>query len=113
MNIIDLLKSNTANVSYQDPSFVHMFRTMIPVYKKAGKITKKEIRPVATHKHEGDFFGLLQHLGIAKELHVVHLLINNLNSPGDYLGETNSIYVINEEVVNDLYNMSATEEIFI
>ena len=54
------------------------------------------------YKYENDFNGLLNYLGVAKELHWLVLRVNGFTSPMEYTGDVNFIYIPKLSVINTL-----------
>lgn len=67
------------------------------------------IDPHGTYKYEGDFYGLLDNLGINKKYHWIVMRMNNIYRPGDVNEELSSIEVPDIQSIERLITMYNTK----
>lgn len=79
--------------AYSDPGFLTLIESSLTYLRGLSGnyiITATEQQ---SYKYEGDFFGLLNELGIEKKYHHVVMRVNNLLTSSDYKGDFKDIIV--------------------
>lgn len=79
--------------SYYAEEFIKFIEDNISYFKKPEDLKLVTFEPSIAYKFEGDFYGLLHHLGYPRHLHYLIMRINSLESPLDYDGINTSIMV--------------------
>ena len=82
-------------VSYKDHSYKSYQRLMDHKSYLLRFSNLLPIEPLVADKYRGDFYGLLDQLNIGIKYHYPTLLINGLDSPQEYNGET-VIFVLSQ-----------------
>lgn len=81
MATIDSLSRSYGTTVYQDPKFCRFVEIYLDYLKNS---SASVIRPIDSHslyKYEGDFYGLLDSMGISGNLHWITLRMNDLTNP--------------------------------
>lgn len=93
---------------YNDSNFLVMLETHLNYLKTTGNIGYKPISEHQSFKFEGDFYGLLNELGLDKKHHYVVMRLNSLDSSSDYKGNIFNVFIPDLTEVNLLKNIYMT-----
>lgn len=72
--------------NYYGEEFIKFIEDNISYFRGPGDLSIVEFEPAIAYKYEGDFYGLLLHLGYPHHLHYLFMRLNKLESPVDYDG---------------------------
>lgn len=101
---INNLASSTNVLALFEDGFRVWYQSFIP-YMNVSNIVPIQIKPHIAFKYEGDFYGLLDELGIPKHHHYFAMLQNKLTHPGDYDGIVDTIYLPDMTFIDQLRSL--------
>lgn len=93
-----------------DRNFYNVLESHIPFLKKDSGTTVMTISDLTASIYAGDFYGLLNHLGIDKKFHYIVLRINDLYSSSDYLGTDVVVLVPAVGLMNSIFILQNSKE---
>lgn len=96
---------------YHEPNFQLMLESHLWYLKKTGN----RIQAVTEHqnyKYEGDFYGLLDDIGIDKNFHYATMRVNNYAHSGDFKGDRTSISLPSYQLIEQLRSVYQTKNSF-
>jgi hypothetical protein len=90
-----------------DESFLILLRSYMPL------ISKQNVNQVSPtnqqlYKYQGDFYGLLDELGVDKQYHYATLLLNNLKSSTEFVPSMSVILIPNTAYIDMLHSVYTT-----
>jgi len=83
---------NPGDVVYYDPKFRTIIETHLSILRRPGMSGEQIIEPSLIHQFEGDFYGLLTHLGVRPSLWWIYLRVNGMESPNQFGGQLHDPY---------------------
>ena len=104
---IDSLLTNYGDESYFDEDFFMLIRTYMPLIRN-GAVTTLTPTNQQLYKYQGDFYGLLGELGVAKQYYYATLLLNNLFSSTDFQSSMQTIMIPDESYIDMLHSVYTT-----
>jgi len=107
---IDNLMTDPGDDAFYQESFHTVLESHISHFKNEGLYSIVSLQPVQGVVFEGDFFGLLDKINIAKQYHYVVMLFNGYNSPDDFKKETVSILIPNIDELDLLQRQYQTRK---
>lgn len=90
----------TGDSLFYDASMRRTFEIYLGWLKTHPETTAHAVDPHTVYKYEGDFYGLLNMLDIAPELHWLVLRINDLTNPMDFPQDIGEILVPDYRVIS-------------
>ena len=93
--------------SFYGRGLFEMMYAYVPYFSKTGKIQYITPNDAILYKYDGDFYGLLDILGVPKQYHFITLLMNSLRASGDY-----SSKVIQTIVIPDITAINLLESTY-
>lgn len=106
MQINNIMTSNGDDSYYQE-DFLISIEAHLSYLKSLPTNQIKTINQHIADKYTGDFFGLLDYLGVAKQYHHVTMLVNNLLSSSDYKYDKMNILLLDTrefDLIKAVYN---------
>ncbi len=100
---IDSIATSYGSDSYYDEEFFIILDSFMP-YLRLDTTNVKIVTPTNAqlYKYEGDFFGILDELGYAKQYHYAIMLFNGLRCTGDFNVNITSINIPNLRTIDGL-----------
>lgn len=98
-----------------DVYFEHDFKLLLESHLTYLKETDIRLQVVTEHqnyKYEGDFYGLLDDIGIPKNLHYITMRVNDYEHSGDYKGDIYSLVLPSYQTIEQLRNVYQTKNAF-
>lgn len=89
---IDRLADAYGDDYYFDEAFLIILQSYIPLIRQGNVVTLTPTNQ-QLYKYQGDFYGLLDELGVQKQYHYATLLLNNLRNSSDFDSSMASILV--------------------
>ncbi len=81
---ISSLMTDDGGDTYYSDQFLQAIYSYMPYFKITANVTYETPDNHTLYKYDGDFFGLLEELGIPKKYHFGTMVLNGLRSSGDY-----------------------------
>lgn len=104
---INSLQTDLEDV-YNDSNFIVMLESHLNYFRASANVGYKVISEHQSFKFEGDFYGLLNDLGLDKKHHYIVMRLNGLASSSDYKGSVFQILIPDLAEVNLLKNIYMT-----
>lgn len=92
MKLHKLLTNTGPDVFYAN-SFKVVLESYLTYFRSHDKTRIVTISPHLSYKYEGDFYGLMDEIGIEKHYQWFVMLLNNFSCPGDYHGDLQAFFV--------------------
>lgn len=103
MKVVNDLTQRGANI-FNNPLFrTHLMQQIKRLGSSAYDV--RVVRPNIAHRYQGNFYGLLAHMGVSAGLHYFTTAINGLTDPRDYDGEVLHVRIIRPSVVDAIRNV--------
>lgn len=102
MQIHGLMKTSD-DQSFFERDFQIILESHIPHLLSLESTFTQVIDERISFKYEGDFFGLMNEMGILSRYHFIMMRVNNLRCPGDYKRTNNVITILDFQEI-DLLN---------
>ena len=80
---IDAYMDYSGDDYYYDETFLFIIQSYMPLIR-SGEVSSITPTNQQLYKYRGDFYGLLDELGVGKPYHYATLLLNNLRSSSDF-----------------------------
>ena len=93
---------------YNDPGFLTMIESHLTYLRRSPNVALLPVNEQQSYKYEGDYYGLLETLGITKDSHYIVMRVNNYASSADYKGTTQPVIVPDMLEVGMLKNVYLT-----
>ncbi len=103
-DINSLMSIETLNLTI-DQKLLFTLDSMVRTIIESESYRMIEIEYILSKKYRGDFFGLLNELNVYVEFFYLNMVLNNLKSSESFNGDTNTIVVVNEEMLNRILSV--------
>jgi hypothetical protein len=110
MYLQNLTASYGKQIYYTD-SFILSVISSKKYLVDSGNITARIVKDTIAYKYAGDFYGLLDYLNVPKQHHVVCMILNGLQSSGDYDGINTNILIYNQDSLDMIATVVSSIEI--
>jgi hypothetical protein len=90
---IDNLESPSGDDAYYDENFRVILESHLTYLRNLSTTKTLTFDSFLSYKHQGDLFGLLDELNIAKQYHYIIMRINDFRCPGDLTDKVVSLLI--------------------
>lgn len=97
---INNLETLSGNQTYFENQLLVWYDSFLPYV--SGNYQLVEVKPHLAYKYQGDFYGLLEVLGVSKIHHRYVMVFNDMINSVDYDGLVTSIKIPNMEIIDTL-----------
>jgi len=104
---IDSIMTQYGDDNYFDEAFLLIIRSYMPLIRN-GSVSTLIPSNQQLYKYQGDFYGLLDELGIGKQYHYATLLLNNLSSSTDFQTSMQTILIPDTNYIDMLHSVYTT-----
>lgn len=107
------LAEEPALTDYISPKFKVAFNAYLPSMLANKEYTVQSIAPALANKYQGDFYALLQNLGLKNDYHWCALRLNGLSGPTQYTGDIVEVKMPKREVISKILSrLNTNKKIF-
>lgn len=93
---------------YYDPAFLLVIESHLTYLRSAQGLSILEVSDMQGYKYEGDFFGLLDDLGVEKKYHHIVMRVNDMASSADFKGDMQHVTLPSLTEVDNLKSLVQT-----
>jgi hypothetical protein len=97
---------------YFEHNFMILLESHLSFLKNSTNMAVKEITQLQAYKYEGDFYGLLDDIGIPKIFHYITGIVNDYPSSSDFKGDRVYILLPNISDIQGIMQIYRTKNIF-
>ena len=83
--------------------FHHVVINHFPYIRERGLLKQHPMADIYCSIYQGDFYGMLQHLGVPDASYRLNTEFNGFHSSNDYRGEQILVSIIDEEFIETLF----------
>lgn len=104
---IDALADYSGDDYYYDENFLFIIQSYMPLIRN-GEVSSVTPTNQQLYKYRGDFYGLLNELGVSKPYHYATLLLNNLRSSADFNTDMSEITIPSTAFIDMIHSTYTT-----
>lgn len=108
MALTDVLNV-TDSAGYFEPMFRKVLEEHLKIIKEQSNLTTVTITPIQALRYKGDFYGLLNELGVPDYLKWITLRVNDMISPSDANSDISMVVMIDPQYIRRIYNTHRTQ----